>query len=87
MYAIMIMMEEKDFKEIKEIFSKSTNDLGDAGKVAKSIIKYDIINGLPNGPYYVNGTEVTMDNIDSFAYPQLAQASFDHIDMWPDLKS
>lgn len=83
----MMTMEEKDFKELKEIFSKSTNDLGDAGKVAKIIIKYDIANGLPNGPYYVNGVEVTMNNIDSFAYPQLAQANFDHIDMWPDLKS
>lgn len=84
---MMKEMEEKDFKVLKEIFSKSTNDLGDAGKVAKIIIKYDIINGLPNGPYYVNGTEVTMDNIDSFAYPQLAQANFVHIAMWPDLKS
>lgn len=84
---MMKEMEEKDFKVLKEIFSKSTNDVGDAGKVAKIIIKYDIINGLPNGPYYVNGTEVTMDNIDSFTYPQLAQANFDHIAMWPDLKS
>ena len=80
-------MEEKDFKVLKEIFSKSTNEKGDAGKVAKIIIKYDIANGLPNGPYYVNGTEVTMDNIDSFTYEQLAQANFKHIKMWPDLKS
>ena len=82
------MMEEKDYKEVKEIFSKSTIDLEDAGKLAKIIIKNEIDAGLPYGAYYVNGVEVTMDNIDSFAYPQLAQAYLDHIDMFrPDLKS
>lgn len=82
------MMEEKDFKEVKEIFNKSIIDLEDSGKLAKIIIKNEIGAGLPNGAYYVNEVEVTMDNIDSFAYPQLAQAYLDHIDMFrPDLKS
>ena len=84
----IIMMEEKDFKEVKEIFKKSIIDLEDSGKLAKIIIKNEISAGLPHGAYYVNGAEVTMDNIDSFAYPQLAQANLDHIDMFrPDLKS
>ena len=83
-----IMMEEKDYKEVKEIFNKSIIDLEDAGKLAKIVIKNEIGAGLPYGAYYVNGVEVTMDNIDSFAYPQLAQANLDHIDMFrPDLKS
>ena len=86
------MMEEKDYKEVKEIFNrffnKSIINLEDAGKLAKIIIKNEIGAGLPNGSYYVNEIEVTMDNIDSFAYPQLAQANLDHIDMFrSDLKS
>ena len=35
----IIMMEEKDFKEVKEIFNKSIIDLEDSGKLAKIIIK------------------------------------------------
>ena len=86
------MMEEKDYKEVKEIFNrifnKSIINLEDAEKLAKIIIKNEIGAGLPNGSYYVNEIEVTMDNIDSFAYPQLAQANLDHIDMFrSDLKS
>lgn len=82
------MIEEKDFKEVKEIFNKSIIDLEDSGKLAKIIIKNEIDAGLPNGAYYVNGVEVTMDNIDSFVYPQLAQANLDHIEMFrSDLKS
>ena len=86
------MMEEKDYKEVKEIFNrffnKSIINLEDAEKLAKIIIKNEIGAGLPNGSYYVNEIDVTMDNIDSFAYPQLAQANLDHIDMFrSDLKS
>lgn len=86
------MMEEKDYKEVKEIFNrffnKSIINLEDAEKLAKIIIKNEIDAGLPNGSYYVNEIEVTMDNIDSFAYPQLDQANLDHIDMFrSDLKS
>ena len=86
------MMEEKDYKEVKEIFNrffnKSIINLEDAEKLAKIIIKNEIGAGLPNGSYYVNEIEVTMDNIYSFAYPQLAQANLDHIDMFrSDLKS
>ena len=76
----IIMMEEKDFKEVKEIFNKSIIDLEDAGKLAKIIIKNEIGAGLPHGAYFVNGVEVTMDNIDSFAYQQLSQSSAEHIE-------
>lgn len=86
------MMEEKDYKETKEIFNrffnKSIINLEDAGKLAKIVIKNEIGAGLPYGAYYINGVEITMDNIDSFTYPQLAQANLDHIYMFnPDLKS
>ena len=78
-------------KELTELFYGPDNPFLDPekeGKLCKLAIKYDLDKGLPNGPYYVNGVEVTMDNIDSFAYPQLAQANLDHIDMFrPDLKS
>ena len=86
------MMEEKDYKETKEIFNrffnKSIINLEDAGKLAKIVIKNEISDGLPYGAYYINGVEITMDNIDSFTYTQLAQANLDHIYMFnPDLKS
>ena len=78
-------------KELAEIFDGPDNPFLDPekeGRLAKIAIKCDLDKGLPNGAYYVNGVEVTMDNIDSFAYPQLAQANLDHIDMFsPDLKS
>ena len=76
----IIMMEEKDFKEVKEIFKKSIIDLEDSGKLAKIIIKNEISAGLQHGAYYVNGVEVTMDNIDSFSYQQLSQSSAEHIE-------
>ena len=78
-------------KEFAEIFDGPDNPFLDPekeGKLAKLAIKCDLEKGLPNGSYYVNEIEVTMDNIDSFAYPQLAQANLDHIDMFrSDLKS
>ena len=78
-------------KEFAEIFDGPDNPFLDPekeGKLAKLAIKCDLGKGLPNGSYYVNEIEVTMDNIDSFAYPQLAQANLDHIDMFrSDLKS
>lgn len=50
------------------------------GFLAKQSILIEIGNGLPNGKYYVDGVEVTMDNINKFSLEQLYQSSFDNID-------
>nr|DAI66307.1 MAG TPA: hypothetical protein [Caudoviricetes sp.] len=74
----------KLFEELEEIFDGTTSgpflNPEKEGRLAKLAIKCELENGLPNGPYYVNGTEVTMDNIDSFSPEQLAKSSFDHTD-------
>ena len=68
--------------ELAEIFDGPDNPFMDPekeGKLAKLAIKCDLEKGLPNGPYYVGKTEVTIDNIDSFSYQQLSQSNTDHI--------
>lgn len=70
-------------KELTELFYGPDNPFLDPekeGKLCKLAIKHDIDKGLPNGPYFVNGVEVTMDNIDSFSYRQLSQSSAEHIE-------
>ena len=69
--------------ELTEIFDGPDNPFQNPEtevKLAKLAIKCDLDKGLPNGPYYVNGVEVTMDNIDSFSYQQLSQSSAEHIE-------
>ena len=70
-------------KELAEIFDGPDNPFQNPekeAKLAKLAIKCDLDKGLPNGPYYVNGVEVTMDNIDSFSDQQLSESNADHID-------
>ena len=70
-------------KELTELFYGPDNPFMDPekeGKLCKLAIKYDLDKGLPNGPYFVNGIEVTIDNIDSFSDQQLVQSNADHID-------
>lgn len=71
-------------KELAEIFDGPDNPFMDPekeGKLAKLAIKCDLEKGLPNGPYFVDGIEVTIDNIDSFSNQQLSQSNTDHIEM------
>lgn len=49
------------------------------GFLAKQAILIEIGNGLPNGPYYVGGVEITMQNINKFTMEQLAKASLDNL--------
>ena len=61
--------------ELAEIFDGPDNPFMNPEKearLAKLAIKCDLEKGLPNGPYFVNGVEVTMDNIDSFSNQQLS---------------
>ena len=70
--------------ELAEIFDGPDNPFMDPEKearLAKLAIKCDLEKGLPNGPYFVNGIEVTKDNIDSFSNQQLSQSNNDHINM------
>ena len=72
------------FTELEDIFAAYPDDhildTEKSGRLAKIAIQIELKKGLPNGPYYVGKTEITMDNIDSFSFEQLHQASFDHID-------
>ena len=80
------MLEKNElFGELEEIFAGTDPNNPflnpeKTGRLAKLSIKCELDKGLPNGPYYVGETKVTMDNIDSFSYQQLAQASFDNTD-------
>lgn len=81
----MLLEKNELFGELKEIFDGTNPDNPflspeKEGRLAKIAIKCELKNGLPNGPYYVDGIEVTMDNIDSFSYQQLDKASFEHTD-------
>ena len=70
-------------KELAEIFDGPDNPFMDPEKearLAKLAIKCDLDKGLPNGPYFVNGVEVSMDNIDSFSDQQLSESNADHIE-------
>ena len=69
--------------ELAEIFDGPDNPFQNPEtkvKLAKLSIKCDLDKGLPNGPYFVNGVEVTIDNIDSFSNQQLSQSNADHIE-------
>ena len=70
-------------KELAEIFDGDNPfmDPEKEARLAKLAIKCDLDKGLPNGPYFVNGVEVTMDNIDSFSDQQLSESNADHIEM------
>lgn len=78
------MMMNGMFAELEDVFDASPDgpiwDTEKSGKLAKIAIQIELKKGLPNGPYYVGKTEITMDNIDSFSFEQLHQASFNHID-------
>ena len=68
--------------ELAEIFDGPDNPFQNPEpevKLAKLAIKCDLEKGLPNGPYFVDGIEVTIDNIDSFSKQQLSQSNTDHI--------
>ena len=75
MYDIMMTLEEanKILKE-KNITGYVVVDLEFSEKYAKAIIESDISHGLPHGKYYVDGEEVTMDNINDFSLDQLEQS-------------
>ena len=69
--------------ELAEIFDGPDNPFQNPEtevKLAKLAIKCDLDKGLPNGPYFVNGVEVTIDNIDSFSNQELSQSNADHIE-------
>ena len=69
--------------ELAEIFDGPDNPFQNPEtevKLAKLAIKCDLDKGLPNGPYFVNGVEVTIDNIDSFNNQQLSQSNAEHIE-------
>ena len=69
--------------ELTEIFDGPDNPFQNPEtevKLAKLAIKCDLDKGLPNGPYFVNGVEVTIDNIDSFSNQELSQSNADHIE-------
>ena len=69
--------------ELAEIFDGPDNPFQNPeieAKLAKLSIKCDLDKGLPNGPYFVNGVEITIDNIDSFSNQELSQSNADHIE-------
>ena len=69
--------------ELAEIFDGPDNPFQNPEtevKLAKLAIKCDLDKGLPNGPYFVNGVEVTIDNINSFSNQELLQSNADHIE-------
>ena len=69
--------------ELAEIFDGPDNPFQNPEtevKLAKLAIKCDLDKGLPNGPYFVNGVEITIDNIDSFSNQELSQSNADHIE-------
>ena len=69
--------------ELAEIFDGPDNPFQNPeteAKLAKLAIKCNLDKGLPNGPYFVNGIEVTIDNIDSFSNQELSQSNADHIE-------
>ena len=69
--------------ELAEIFDGTDNPFQNPEtevKLAKLSIKCDLDKRLPNGPYFVNGVEVTIDNIDSFSNQELSQSNADHIE-------
>ena len=71
----MFKMTKMLLNELAEIFDGPDNPFMNPEKearLAKLAIKCDLEKGLPNGPYFVNGVEVTMDNIDSFSNQQLS---------------
>lgn len=75
MYDIMITLEEaKKILKEKNITGYVVVDLEFSGKYAKAIIESDISHGLPHGKYYVDGKEVTMNNINDFSLDQLEQS-------------
>ena len=71
---MMTLEEAKKILKEKNITGYVVVDLEFSGKYAKAIIESDISNGLPHGKYYVDGEEVTMDNINDFSLDQLEQS-------------
>lgn len=70
----MTSEEAKEILKKRNITGYVVVDLEFSGKYAKAFIESDISHGLPHGKYYVNETEVTMDNINDFSLDQLEQA-------------
>ena len=77
------IMTKMLLNELAEIFDGPDNPFQNPEtevKLAKLSIKCDLDKSLPNGPYFVNGVEVIIDNIDSFSNQELSQSNADHIE-------
>ena len=71
---MMTLEEAKKILKEKNITGYVVVDLEFSGKYAKAFIESDISHGFPHGKYYVDGEEVTMDNINDFSLDQLEQS-------------